>query len=127
MTQVKQETVRFYHLEEYNSNYYYAMNKKTIKHSLFEIRKYFLENNTTYILLKILIGLILFGIPIFIFKKIINLNNTENSKTLTNYSSAAIPLIISITIFVIYVLALIIMKVCFLCKNRLYIILFKFI
>jgi predicted permease len=115
---MKNENVKFFHLDEYNQSYHREKKKKNFKHKLLAIRKYFVEHNTIYILVKILIGLILFGLPIFIFKKIINKNNSSDVET-SNYKSASIPLIMAIVIFIIYVLGLIAIKCFQLCKNRL--------
>lgn len=107
---------------------YYVYNRgesrkpKTCKLSLFNMRKYFLVHNTLFIMLKIFIGFIFFGLPIYLFKKIINSNNIfhENIQNNTSYSYAGLPLIISVAVFLLYVVIVTISKVQMLCQNRLY-------
>jgi len=106
-----------------NYKYYYAENypqeaPKNFKYRLFHIRKYFALNTTKYILLKILIGLIFFGVPIYFFKLIINYNNSLEVEV-SNYRHAAIPLICSIALLILYVVMLIMMKCVLFFKNHL--------
>lgn len=122
MTELKEETVKCYHLEANYSKYHHQNKKSNSKNSIFMLRTYFLNNNTIYVFLKIFLGFLLFGLPVYFFKQIINLNNTKvndlNYSSTTNYSTAAVPLIISISIFVFYIVVLLILKSLNLCTNR---------
>ena len=93
-------------------------NKNKFKFILFQIRKYFYDNITIYITIKILFGLLLLGIPLFIFKQIINKNNNKYINN-SNYTEAVLPIIISNIICIFIILFLIIIKLFYLFKNKL--------
>jgi hypothetical protein len=115
------EHIKFYRAEDYNSNYPRELkHKKLLKHKLFEIRKYFIDHSTLFTLLKIFLGFLLFGFPIFLSKLIINNNNitTGSGSGNTNYTSAALPFMIATGLFTILILLLILIKVCLLCKEN---------
>ncbi len=102
-----------YHRGEYRKS-------KTFKLTLFNLRKYFLVHNTLFIFLKIFLGVLFLGLPIFLFKKILNSNNLiDNSQINSSYYLAGLPMIISVLIFLSYVVVVIILKSIMLCQTRL--------
>ena len=114
--------------QEFNFDEYYTYHRgeyrksKTFKLTLFNLRKYFLAHNTFFILFKIFVGLIFFGLPIFLFKQLINSNNNMEMtpQTSSSYHVAGLPLIIAIVLFLIYVVIATVIKSLLLCQNRLY-------
>ena len=102
-----------YHRGEYRKT-------KTLKLTLFNLRKYFLVHNTLFILFKIFLGFLFLGLPIFVFKKILNSNNViDNIQTHSSYHFAGLPLIISVLVFLCYVVIVTIIKSVMLCQTRL--------
>ena len=112
-----ENNIKFFDID-INNAYCYARNRKSMKLKFFQIRKYFVYHNTKFILFKILIGLLIFALPIFLFKQIINSKNTMTSEV-SSYVSAAMPLVASIIIFLTFLLCLIVIKCLMLCRNRL--------
>jgi hypothetical protein len=111
-------SIKFFDIDINNAYYTARYNRKNMKQKLFQIRKYFLFHNSYYILCKILIGLLLFALPIYLFKQIINSQNTMTNEA-SNYVSASFPLIAGIIIFLGIIISLFVMKSLMLCKNRL--------
>jgi hypothetical protein len=111
-------SIKFFDLDVNNAYHLARYNRKTMKQKLFQIRKFFLFHNSYYIICKILIGLLLFALPIYLFKQIINGQNTMTNEA-SNYVSASFPLIAGIIIFMVFIISLFVMKTLMLCKNRL--------
>lgn len=118
-TQFEYATLKFYSMEDYTSIYFKQETKRSFKYKLFEIRKFFLYHNTLFIFIKIFLGMLVFGLPIFLFKKNAKSNNSDEYNQISNYSSSAAPLFCSILGFMLYIAVLIVIKFSHICKNKL--------
>jgi H+/Cl- antiporter ClcA len=116
------EIIKFnkHQYHDYYSSRYNNKNIKSFKHFLYEFRKYFFDHNTIYIFIKIFIGFIFFGLPIFLFKQILsNSNQIEKDKEYSNYFSAIFPLLIAVGFLLLLVSFMMGYKCIYLIKNSL--------
>jgi len=120
---MKNETrnVKYYQIPVYCSPTLHGKNKNiqnNMNKKLYKLRRYFALNNTKFIIIKILIGLIFFGIPIICFKLILNSkNNFENEYTF--YTWATLPLYLSVFLTLLGLIVSIVHKIMSIFKNRL--------
>ncbi len=88
--------------------------------SLYKLREFFLLYNLFFIFFKIFIGVIFLIVPIFLFNRILtHLNNYPNEQS-SDYYLAFIPLIVSISLVILYFTGLIIYKISSILTSSLY-------
>ena len=88
--------------------------------SLFKLREFFLIYNYFFIFFKIFVGAIFLIVPIFLFNRILtHINNYPQEKS-SDYFLAFIPLIVSISLVILYFTVLIIYKISSMFASSLY-------
>ena len=86
------------------------------KINLLYSRRYFYNHPIIFLILKLLIGLIFFSLPILIFCLI--LKNALDYRKYEHFLTATLPLKISVTVILIYVFSLILYRINSMCSSN---------
>ncbi len=89
--------------------------KSSIKHKLYLIRKTFHQNPLYYVIIKIIIGFLLLILPFLFFFN--TMHNSIENFPVSQFSKSALPLFLSVSLILFYLLILLFLKIIKVCKT----------